>query len=130
MKAITMGVLLLIGIAFSTSMVWGEPSGIGSDEMKVSQSAHTWSVNEHVSLAKAAKNQFEGLEGQIEKLQARIDKLNKKPYLDGKGFKRQGLRLWKGKLVNELREAADKMVWHETQAKEILASQDKNTTDS
>ena len=130
MKAITMGVLLFISVGFSTSMVWSASSGNGLDELKVSQSVHTWSVTDHVSKAKAAKNQFKGLEGKIEKLQARIDKFNKKPHLDTKGFKRQGLRLWKGKLVNELRETADKIAWHETQAKEMLALQDKNTTDS
>ena len=129
MKVLTMSVLIM-SLGFGSSIAWAASSGIDPNELKVSQSAYTLSVNDHVSKAKAAKNHFEGLEGEIEKLQARIDKFNKKPYLDTKGFKRQGLRLWKDKLVNELKATADEIVWHETQAKEMLASQGKRTTDS
>ncbi|GJL64994.1 MAG: hypothetical protein NPIRA04_36480 [Nitrospirales bacterium] len=94
------------------------------------QSMQAWSVENHVEKAMAAKEKFENLEAQIDEVQTRIDKLTQKPYLDTKGFKRQGLRLWKGKLINELRDVADKVVWHENQAQDMLASQDDHQQDS
>ena len=41
----------------------------------------------------ASKEKFENLEAEMHKLQAKIDTFTKKPYLDTKGFKRQGQKI-------------------------------------
>ena len=129
-KTMSIGLVMMIGLAFTHSPVLAKGSDQFSTDSVNRQTLAPLSVNEHLQLADSAKSTFNDLENQIEKVQARIDKFNQKPYLDTKGFKRQGLRLWKGKLVNELKEAADKVVWHETQAKDMLAARDKQEKDS
>ncbi|MCA9472653.1 MAG: hypothetical protein MRJ96_00605 [Nitrospirales bacterium] len=127
-KTISVGLAMMVGVAFTYSPALAK--GFDSTDTVSRQTLEALSVDEHRRLADSAKATFEDLESQIQKVQARIDKLSQKPHLDTKGFKRQGLRLWKGKLVNELREAANKMVWHKTQAKDMLASRDKQEQDS
>ncbi len=122
--------VVMMGLTLVGSPAWSTSTDTQLSATETRQALQTASVDEHLRLADSAKERFETLESKIEKLQARIDKLTRRPHLDTKGFKRQGLRLWKGKLVNELKETADKVVWHEMQAKEMLASQDKNHKDS
>jgi len=130
MKATTMSLILIMGLVTGHSVAWATSNNTAPYDVEKLQSMQTWTVENHVDKAKAAKEKFENLEAKIDELQTKIDKFSQKPYLDTKGFKRQGLRLWKGKLINELRQIADKVVWHETQAHQMLASQDDHQQDS
>ena len=129
MKALTISIILIVGMGFSSSTVWATGVKAGLND-HVTPSMQAWSADEHMALAKSSKEKFENLETEIQQLQAKIDRFTKKPYLDTKGFKRQGLKLWRGKLLNELNQIASKIVWHETQAKEIVISQDGNQQNS
>ena len=126
MKTLILSVGLSLGLALSSSIVWAAGPESAPYDPETRQTMQTWSVDEHIASAKAAKEKFDVIEAKVEALQQRIDRFAQKPYLDTKGFKRQGLRLLKGKLMNELGQAADRVVWHENLAKEILVSQDKS----
>ncbi|GJL67359.1 MAG: hypothetical protein NPIRA05_23300 [Nitrospirales bacterium] len=130
MKAITIHLILVVGLAWGSSVAWASGDHGTFSLPENSQAMGTWTAESHVVKAKAAKEKFEILEEEIDNLQTKINKFSQKPHLDTKGFKRQGLRLWKGKLVNELRQIADRIVWHEAQAHEMLASQDDHQQDS
>ncbi|GJL57081.1 MAG: hypothetical protein NPIRA02_42130 [Nitrospirales bacterium] len=127
MKTLTLCLSLVIGLVVGPSIALAASSPY---HVEKHQAMDAWSAENHVEKARAAKEKVENLEAKIDELQSKIDKFSQKPYLDTKGFKRQGLRLWKGKLVNELRQIVDKIVWHEQQAHDMLASQGDNQEDS
>ncbi|WP_447969279.1 hypothetical protein [Nitrospira sp. M1] len=127
MKTLIMSLILVVGFGVGPSITL---AGNTPFNIENHQTMKTWSAENHVEKARVAKEKVEGLEAKIDELQTKIDKFSQKPYLDTKGFKRQGLRLWKGKLVNELRQIVDKIVWHEQQAHEMVASQHDNQEDS
>ena len=81
-----------------------------------------WSSKDHLMEARAHHQTVETLEQKIQILNDRIDRFNKKPYLDTKGFKRAGLKRIKGNLVQDLREARVKTVWHKEQAEKVMLS--------
>ena len=128
-RTITASVIMM-GVALASSPAWSTSVDTNSPDTETRQVLQTLSVDEHLRILASAKQQFEDLENRIEKVEARIDNLTRKPYLDTKGFRRQGLRLRKGRLLSEQIEAANKIVWHETQVKEMQASRDKHPKDS
>lgn len=89
-----------------------------------------WDSEAHLLEAKANQQTSENLENKIQKIQDRIDRFNQKPYLDPKGFKRSGLEILKGKLVQDHREADIKTAWHKAQVEKILLSESKDQKNS
>ena len=85
-----------------------------------------WSSIDHLAEAKASQREADILKEKVQKLQSRIDRFSQKPYLDTKGFKRSGLKILKGNLTKELREATQKTAWHKSQAKTIMISESNN----
>ncbi|WP_454060809.1 hypothetical protein [Candidatus Nitrospira salsa] len=130
MKATILSFILVVGFAMGHSVAWATSDNAVPYDADKLQTMQSWTAENHVEKVRAAKETFENLEAKIDEIQTKIDKFSQKPYLDTKGFKRQGLRLWKGNLINELRQTADKVVWHENQAHEMLASQDDHQQDS
>lgn len=83
----------------------------------------SWSSKDHLMEANAHHQTVETLEQKINKLNDRIDRFNKKPYLDTKGFRRASLKRIKGNVVQDLREATLKTVWHREQAEKVMLSE-------
>ena len=92
-------------------------------QAKTVQAMLGWSSQEHLLESQANHQKAEVLEEKIQKLQDRIDRFSQKPYLDTKGFKRAGLKVLKGNLVQELQEATTKTAWHKEQAKKIMMTE-------
>lgn len=88
-----------------------------------------WSSKDHLTKAHVYEEQVGTLEKKIHELDDRIDRFREKPYLDTKGFRRANLRLLRGHLIHDLREATQKVVWHEKQAKKIMLSDGKKSGD-
>ena len=82
-----------------------------------------WSSKDHLTKARVHHQQFEALESKIHSLNDRIDRLNRKPYLDSKGLKRNSLKRIKGNLVRNFRDAALKTAWHQEQAQKLMLSE-------
>ena len=85
-----------------------------------------WSSKDHLKEARAYHQKVETLEQKIQNLNDRIDRFNKKPYLDTKGFKRASLKRIKGNLVQDLREATLKTAWHKDQAEKLMLSESEH----
>lgn len=80
------------------------------------QAMNQWSSHNHLSKAQEMVANSEELKAKIQRLQDRFDRFSKKPYLDTKGFKRDGLKRHMGSLKKELRVETAKVAWHKTQA--------------
>jgi hypothetical protein len=59
------------------------------------------------------------LESKVAHLEKRIERFTKKPYLDTKGFKRQGAKLLIGAYNSEIAELRKHIAWHENEAKRL-----------
>ncbi|MDT7044056.1 hypothetical protein [Candidatus Nitronereus thalassa] len=82
-----------------------------------------WSSQDHLTKAREHQEQIDSLDNKIQNLNDRIERFNKKPYLDTKGFKRDNLKRLKGNLVQDLREATVKTAWHQEQAEKVMFSE-------
>ena len=87
------------------------------------QTMQGWSSRDHLAEAKTNQQDADTLKKKVQNLQNRIDTYSQKPYLDTKGFKRSGLKILKGNLTKDLREATQKIAWHQSQAKTIMISE-------
>jgi chaperonin cofactor prefoldin len=82
-----------------------------------------WSSQDHLTQAREHHAQIDALGKRIEDLDTRIERFNRKPYLDTKGFKRASLKRIKGNLILDLREATVKTAWHQSQAEKVMLSE-------
>ena len=80
------------------------------------QAMNQWSTESHLIKAQEKVVYSEELKTKIQELQDQFDRLSQRPYLDTKGFKRDGLKRLIGSLQKELQEETAKVVWHTTQA--------------
>ncbi|GJL55371.1 MAG: hypothetical protein NPIRA02_25030 [Nitrospirales bacterium] len=80
-----------------------------------------WSAEEHLIAANLFEETAARLEAKVGHLEQRIARFTKKPYLDPKGFKRQGWRLLMGSHRAELKELLEQIAWHYEQAKQLNA---------
>jgi len=85
------------------------------------QIENEWSAEEHLIAANLFEETAVRLEAKVDHLEQRIARFTKKPYLDPKGFKRQGWKLLKGSHRAELKELREQIVWHYEQAKQLNA---------
>ena len=92
-------------------------------ESKMVQQMVNWSSNDHLQEAKVQHQKIQDLENRIGSINERIDRFNKKPYLDTKGFKRSSLKHIKENLVQDLRQATMKTAWHKEQAEKSMFSE-------
>ncbi len=79
---------------------------------KLSQAAREWSAEEHREAADLLDEEAVRLEAKVVHLEQRIERINKKPYLDPQKTKRQG---WKSLIRanrEEISELREQIVWH------------------
>ena len=66
------------------------------------------------------------LELKIQRLIQRIQLYDQKPYLDPKGFRRSGLKLRLGNLMEDYSELSEKIALHQESANQILEAKDRS----
>ncbi len=85
------------------------------------QIANEWSAEEHLLAANLFEETAARLESKVIHLEQRLARFEKKPYLDPKGFKRQG---WKRLMQShraELSELQEQIAWHHTRSNQLNA---------
>ncbi len=82
-----------------------------------------WTTKDHLREANVHQQTVQTLEPKIQQLTDRIDRYNRKPYLDTKGFRRDNMKRTRGNLVRDLKEATLKTTWHQKQAQQAMASE-------
>ena len=81
-----------------------------------SQAAKEWSAEEHREAAELLHEEVVRLEDQVAHLEQRVERFNKKPYLDPKEIKRQE---WKALIRanrEEISELREQIIWHHGEA--------------
>ena len=81
-----------------------------------SQTTKDWSAEEHREAADLLHEEAIRLEDKVAHLEQRVERINKRAYLDLKGFKR---RMWKSRIGTyrtEISELYEKIVWHHGEA--------------
>jgi len=81
-----------------------------------SQPTKEWSTEEHREVADLVHEEAVRLEDQVAHLEQRVERINKKPHLDPKGFKRQS---WRGRMAAyraEISELYEQIAWHHGEA--------------
>ena len=76
------------------------------------QAANDWSAEEHQEAADLLHEEAVRLEDQVTHLEQRVERINKKPHLDPKGFKRQGWRRRIEAYRAEISELYERIAWH------------------
>ncbi len=85
------------------------------------KNANAWTVEEHQIAADLFEETAVRLELKVRHLEQRVERFAKKPYLDPKGFKRQGWERLIGAHRSEISELREQMAWHRTQASQFNA---------
>ena len=108
-------VSLSLGCAQTKTQV--EPTHLSS------QAANEWSAEEHREAAELLHEEAVRLEDQMAHLEERVERLNKRPHLDLKGYKR---RMWKSRMGTyrkEISELHEKIAWHNEEADRLSGVQ-------
>ncbi len=77
-----------------------------------SQTAREWSAEENRETADLLHEEAVRLEDQVAHLEQRVERINKKPHLDPKGFKRQGWKRHIEAYRAEILELYERIAWH------------------
>jgi hypothetical protein len=86
------------------------------EKMQPSQAAKEWSAEEHREVADLLDEDAVRLEAKVAHLEQRVERFNKKPYLDPKEIKRQE---WKALIkanLEEISELREQIIWHHQEA--------------
>ena len=81
-----------------------------------SQATKEWSAEEHREAADLLHEEAVRLEDQVAHLEQRVERLNQKPHLDPKGFKRQNWRARMEAYRTEISELYERIAWHHGEA--------------
>lgn len=93
-----------------------------------SQATKEWSGEEHREAADLFHEEAVRLEDHVAHLEQRVERINKKPHLDPKGFKRQRWMRRMGAYHKEISELYEKIAWHHGEADRfngVLPSEEK-----
>ena len=85
------------------------------------QAANEWSAEEHRVAADLFEDEVARLEAKVAHLDKRVERFDKKPYLDPKGFTRQGWRRLMGAQRVEIQELREHIAWHHGEAGQFNA---------
>ena len=77
-----------------------------------SQAAKEWSAEEHREAADLLDEDAVRLEAKVAHLEQRVERFNKKPYLDPKEIKRQEWRALIRANREEISELREQIIWH------------------
>jgi hypothetical protein len=115
-----------------TSLVLASLLGCGQAKVQLPhlspQATKEWSAEEHREAAALLHEEAVRLEDQVAHLEQRVERINKKPHLDPKGFKRQGWKRRMGVYDVEISELYERIAWHHGEADRfegVLPSEEK-----
>ena len=92
------------------------------------QTAKAWSAEEHREAADLLHEEAVRMEDQVAHLEQRVERINKKPYLDPKEIKRQSWERRMGTYSAEISELYERIAWHHGEADRlngVLPSEEK-----
>jgi len=104
-------------------------TGVQSSEEKMqpphlsSQAAKEWSAEEHREVADLLDEDAVRLEAKVAHLGQRVERFNKKPYLDPKGIKRQEWKTLIKSNREEILELREQIIWHKEEAERLSRMQ-------
>jgi len=84
-----------------------------------SQAAKEWSAEEHQEAADLLHEEAVRLEAQVAHLEQRVERFNKKPYLDPKEIKRQEWKALVRANREEISELREQIIWHRGEAERL-----------
>jgi len=84
-----------------------------------SQAAKEWSAEEHREAADLLDEEAVRLEAKVAHLEQRVERFNKKPYLDPKEIKRQEWRALIRANRAEISELREQIIWHYEEAERL-----------
>jgi TolA-binding protein len=84
-----------------------------------SQPTKEWSAEEHREVADLLHEEAVRLEDQVAHLEQRVERINKKPYLDPKEIKRQEWRALIRANREEISELREQIAWHHGEAERL-----------
>lgn len=87
----------------------------------------------HLSKAQNLEKEIQHLENKVSELNQEFAKYIKKPYLDAKGFRRNGLKLLIGTSVKKIASIRELVAWHRAEATRLAAVENgsqESTSDS
>ena len=84
-----------------------------------SQSANEWSAEEHREVADLLDEDAVRLKAKVAHLEQRVERINKKPYLDPKEIKRQEWRALIKANRAEISELREQIIWHHGEAERL-----------
>ena len=84
-----------------------------------SQAAKEWSAEEHREAADLLDEEAVRLEAKVAHLEQRVERFNKKPYLDPKEIKRQEWRALIRANREEISELREQIIWHHGEAERL-----------
>ncbi|HBP90115.1 MAG TPA: hypothetical protein PKK23_11965 [Nitrospirales bacterium] len=73
-------------------------------------------AEDHLTKAQNLEKEIERLEAQVSELKQDVARYNEKPYLDTKGFRRNGLKLLIGTSEKKISNIRKIVAWHRTEA--------------
>ena len=83
------------------------------------QSINEWSAEEHREAAELLDEEAVRLKAKVAHLEQRVERINKKPYLDPKEIKRQEWRALIRANREEISELYEQIVWHHGEAERL-----------
>lgn len=89
------------------------------EKAQPSQVAKEWSAEEHREVADLLDEEAVRLQAKVAHLEQRVERFNKKPYLDPEGIKRQEWRALTRANREEFSELREQILWHQEEAKRL-----------
>ncbi len=86
-----------------------------------SQTADEWSAEEHRVAADLFEEEAARLETKMAYLDQRVERFTKKPYLEPKGFRRQGWKRLMGTYRGKIADLREQIAWHQQEAERFNA---------
>ncbi|MDH5575655.1 MAG: hypothetical protein OEY80_09245 [Nitrospirota bacterium] len=122
MVALTGIVLVSLSLGCAQTKTQVQPPHLSS------QATKEWSAEEHREAADLLHEEAVRLEDQVAHLEQRVERFNKKPYLDPKEIKRNSWKRRMGVYRAEISELYEKIAWHHREADRfngVLSSEEK-----
>ncbi|MBA3967769.1 MAG: hypothetical protein H0X47_18710 [Nitrospirales bacterium] len=107
---------------FLMGMLLGLPQFVLASENEQKQSSawrmetHGWSIQDHMTAAKAKEGEVQSMETRVQDLEKRIAHFENKPYFDPKGFHRNALKHISSTLKGDTNHLNERIAWHYRQA--------------
>ncbi|WP_447963292.1 hypothetical protein [Nitrospira sp. Ecomares 2.1] len=107
---------------FLMGMLLGLPQFVlaaeNSQEQSSAWKAETqgWSIQDHMTAAKAKEGEVQDLQSRVQQLEARIAHYEKKPHFDPKGMQRNSMKLIASTLKGDSEILNQRIAWHNRQS--------------